>query len=197
MAVGVVDRTSEAIFNTLMTLDPSRSDRRTTTTVIGVTLLLRRSSEKVPSFLILTSRHSLSMPLKPNGPPFCAIVSLQDSSSAYKLTEVSARGKLGRHNLRIQQLGPDTVTELSSLHLSVGEQTQDLHSTLVLDHPRDYSRQLHLFLIHRDMQFLTETLRWNSTEVTKNVSSAEERRESLGGGDEGGEGGSYHGVTGR
>ncbi|WVZ11284.1 hypothetical protein V8G54_015814 [Vigna mungo] len=71
----------------------------------------------------------------------------QDSFSAYELTEVSAGGKLGRHNLRIQQLGPDTVTELSSLHLSVGEQTQDLHSTLVLDHPRGYSRQLHKCIV--------------------------------------------------
>lgn len=60
---------------------------------------------------------------------------------------MSAGGKLGRHNLHIQQLGPDTVTDLSSLHLSVGDQTQDLHSTLVLDHPRGYSRQLHKCIV--------------------------------------------------
>ncbi|KAK7367675.1 hypothetical protein VNO80_09693 [Phaseolus coccineus] len=71
----------------------------------------------------------------------------QESSSTYLLTEVSAGGKLGRHNLHIQQLGPDTVTDLSSLHLSVGDQTQDLHSTLVLDHPRGYSRQLHKCIV--------------------------------------------------
>ncbi|RDX82536.1 Protein ABCI7, chloroplastic, partial [Mucuna pruriens] len=71
----------------------------------------------------------------------------QESSSTYELTEVSTGGKLGRHNLHIQQLGPDTVTELSTLHLSVGDQTQDLHSTLVLDHPRGYSRQLHKCIV--------------------------------------------------
>ncbi|KAG4993299.1 hypothetical protein AAZX31_11G041500 [Glycine max] len=71
----------------------------------------------------------------------------QEASSTYELTEVSTGGKLGRHNLHIQQLGPDTVTELSTLHLSVADQTQDLHSTLVLDHPRGYSRQLHKCIV--------------------------------------------------
>ncbi|KAK7406374.1 hypothetical protein VNO78_07998 [Psophocarpus tetragonolobus] len=71
----------------------------------------------------------------------------QESSSTYQLTEVSTGAKLGRHNLHIQQLGPDTVTDLSTLHLSVGDQTQDLHSTLVLDHPRGYSRQLHKCIV--------------------------------------------------
>lgn len=71
----------------------------------------------------------------------------QESSSTYELTEVSTGGKLGRHNLHIKQLGPDTVTELSTLHLSVGNQTQDLHSSLVLDHPRGYSRQIHKCIV--------------------------------------------------
>lgn len=71
----------------------------------------------------------------------------QEASSTYELTEVSTGGKLGRHNLHIQQLGPDTVTELSTLHLSVCAQTQDLHSSLVLDHPRGYSRQLHKCIV--------------------------------------------------
>jgi Fe-S cluster assembly protein SufD len=72
---------------------------------------------------------------------------LQEASSTYELTEVSTGGKLGRHNLHIKQLGPDTVTELSTLHLSVGNQTQDLHSSLVLDHPRGYSRQIHKCIV--------------------------------------------------
>ncbi|MED6167704.1 hypothetical protein PIB30_005329 [Stylosanthes scabra] len=72
---------------------------------------------------------------------------LQESSSTYELTEISTGGKLGRHNLHIQQLGPDTLTELSTLHLSVDDQTQDLHSSLVLDHPRGYSRQLHKCIV--------------------------------------------------
>ncbi|KHN42614.1 Protein ABCI7, chloroplastic [Glycine soja] len=70
-----------------------------------------------------------------------------EDSITYELTEVSTGGKLGRCNLHIQQLGPDTVTELSTLHLSVVDQTQDLHSTLVLDHPRGYSRQLHKCIV--------------------------------------------------
>ena len=72
---------------------------------------------------------------------------LQESTSAYELVEISTGGKLSRHNVHIQQLGPETMTELSTLHLSVGNQTQDLHSSLVLDHPRGYSRQLHKCIV--------------------------------------------------
>ncbi|KDP20142.1 hypothetical protein JCGZ_05911 [Jatropha curcas] len=71
----------------------------------------------------------------------------QKSSSTYELVEVSTGGKLSRHNLHVQQLGPDTSTELSTFHLSVDGQTQDLHSRLVLDHPRAYSRQLHKCIV--------------------------------------------------
>ncbi|KAJ0112850.1 hypothetical protein Patl1_03464 [Pistacia atlantica] len=71
----------------------------------------------------------------------------QESSSTYELVEVSTGGKLSRHNVHVQQLGPETVTELSTFHLSVTEQTQDLHSSLVFDHPRGYSRQLHKCIV--------------------------------------------------
>nr|DAD34940.1 TPA_asm: hypothetical protein HUJ06_005580 [Nelumbo nucifera] len=71
----------------------------------------------------------------------------QESSSNYELVEISAGGKLSRHNLHVQQVGPDTITELSAFHLSVSDQTQDLHSRLVLDHPRGYSRQLHKSIV--------------------------------------------------
>ncbi|KAG6571839.1 Protein ABCI7, chloroplastic, partial [Cucurbita argyrosperma subsp. argyrosperma] len=71
----------------------------------------------------------------------------QESTSAYELVEISTGGRLSRHNVHIQQLGPETTTELSTLHLSVGNQTQDLHSSLVLDHPRGYSRQLHKCIV--------------------------------------------------
>ncbi|KAL5550913.1 hypothetical protein UlMin_001089 [Ulmus minor] len=71
----------------------------------------------------------------------------QESTSTYELVEVSTGGKLSRHNVHIKQLGPETATELSTLHLSVGDQTQDLHSSLVLDHPRGYSRQLHKCIV--------------------------------------------------
>ncbi|GMH23362.1 hypothetical protein Nepgr_025205 [Nepenthes gracilis] len=71
----------------------------------------------------------------------------QESDSTYKLVEVSSGGKLSRHNVHVQQAGPDTVTELSTLHLSISDQTQDLHSKLILDHPRGYSRQLHKCIV--------------------------------------------------
>ncbi|XP_050238538.1 protein ABCI7, chloroplastic [Mercurialis annua] len=71
----------------------------------------------------------------------------QKSASTYALAEVSTGGKLSRHNLHVQQLGPDTATEVSTFHLCVGAQTQDLHSRLVFDHPRAYSRQLHKCIV--------------------------------------------------
>lgn len=71
----------------------------------------------------------------------------QESTSNYELIEVSTGGKLSRHNVHVQQQGPDTVTELSTFHLSTGSQTQDLHSKLVLDHPRGVSRQLHKCIV--------------------------------------------------
>ncbi|KAA8522072.1 hypothetical protein F0562_012614 [Nyssa sinensis] len=71
----------------------------------------------------------------------------QESASTYELIEVSTGGKLSRHNVHVQQAGPDTVTELSTFHLSFSDQTQDLHSRLVLDHPRGFSRQLHKCIV--------------------------------------------------
>ncbi|XP_015880100.3 protein ABCI7, chloroplastic [Ziziphus jujuba] len=75
----------------------------------------------------------------------------QESNSTYELVEVSTGGRLSRHNLHITQLGPDTVTELSTFHLAVSDQTQDLHSKLVLDHPRGYSRQLHKCIVSHSL----------------------------------------------
>lgn len=72
---------------------------------------------------------------------------MQESTSTYKLIEVSTGGKLSRHNFHMQQVGPDTVTELSTFHLSITDQTQDLHSKLILDHPRGITRQLHKCII--------------------------------------------------
>lgn len=71
----------------------------------------------------------------------------QESASTYKLVELSSGGKLSRHNLHVQQVGPNTVTELSTLHLAINDQTQDLHSRLILDHPRGYSNQLHKCIV--------------------------------------------------
>lgn len=71
----------------------------------------------------------------------------QESTSKYEHIEVSTGGKLSRHNIHIQQVGPDTVTELSTFHMCVADQTQDLHSRLVLDHPRGVSQQIHKCIV--------------------------------------------------
>ncbi|XP_027084634.1 protein ABCI7, chloroplastic-like [Coffea arabica] len=71
----------------------------------------------------------------------------QESASTYELIELSTGGKLSRHNVHVQQYGPETSTELSTFHLSFGAQMQDLHSRLILDHPRGFSRQLHKCIV--------------------------------------------------
>ncbi|GAY66878.1 hypothetical protein CUMW_252360 [Citrus unshiu] len=90
-------------------------------------------------FLCLVAVRSLVHPIKR--------VDRSETASGYELVEVSTGGKLSRHNVHVQQLGPDTETELSSFHLLVSDQTQDLHSRLVLDHPRGYCRQLHKCIV--------------------------------------------------
>ncbi|CAN8290298.1 unnamed protein product [Cochlearia groenlandica] len=71
----------------------------------------------------------------------------QEAESEYELVEVSTGGRLGRHNVHVQQLGPDTNTELTTFHMCVNEQTLDLHSRIVLDHPRGSSSQLHKCIV--------------------------------------------------
>ncbi|PKA55756.1 Protein ABCI7, chloroplastic [Apostasia shenzhenica] len=71
----------------------------------------------------------------------------QGKCSSYELIELSTGAKLSRHSLHVQQLGPDTTTELSAFHVSRNDQIQDLHSRLILDHPRGYSRQLHKCIV--------------------------------------------------
>ncbi|XP_051137361.1 protein ABCI7, chloroplastic [Andrographis paniculata] len=71
----------------------------------------------------------------------------QESSSVYQQIELSTGAKLNRHNVHVQQVGPDTLTELSTFHLSSGDQLQDLHSKLILNHPRGVSRQIHKCIV--------------------------------------------------
>jgi hypothetical protein len=49
----------------------------------------------------------------------------------YEFVEVSTGAKLNRHNLHIEQLGPDTETELSTLHLT--SQNKQIHDLLQTD----------------------------------------------------------------
>lgn len=73
----------------------------------------------------------------------------QEKCSSYELTEINTGGKLSRHNLHVQQLGSDTTTKLAAFHIAQSDQIQDLHSRLVLDHPRGYSRQLHKCIVSK------------------------------------------------
>lgn len=72
---------------------------------------------------------------------------LQAEGSTYKLVEAGVGGRLSRHNLQIIQVGPDTQTEFSTFQLAGKHQLQDLHSRLVLSHPRGVSRQLHKCIV--------------------------------------------------
>ncbi|KAI3974986.1 hypothetical protein MKX01_005097 [Papaver californicum] len=62
----------------------------------------------------------------------------QESSSTYEFVEVSSGGKLSRHNLHIQSVGPDTSTEVSTFHTYVN---------LILDHPRGFARHRHKCIV--------------------------------------------------
>lgn len=66
----------------------------------------------------------------------------QKEHSRYQLVEAGLGSKLSRHNLHIQQLGPDTQTKVSTFLLAGQNQLQDLHSKLILSHPRGFGRQL-------------------------------------------------------
>ncbi|XP_040376117.1 protein ABCI7, chloroplastic [Oryza brachyantha] len=68
----------------------------------------------------------------------------QNTSSHYEFVEASIGARLNRHNLHIQQLGPETNTQLSTFHFSwQDKQIHDLHSKLILDHPRGRSHHIH------------------------------------------------------
>ncbi len=67
----------------------------------------------------------------------------QGEGSTYELVEVRVGGGLSRHDLSIQQGGPDTITRLRHFLLAGAGQLQDLHSKLGLHHPRGEADQLH------------------------------------------------------
>eukprot|EP00250_Pteridium_aquilinum_P005494 c15579_g1_i1 orf=535-2178(-) len=71
----------------------------------------------------------------------------QKQSSSYELVEAGIGSKLSRHNVHIQQLGPDTVTKMASFLLAGQGQLQDLHSRLILSHPRGFARQVHKCIV--------------------------------------------------
>ena len=72
---------------------------------------------------------------------------LQAEGSTFKMVEVSVGGSLARHDLGITQVGPETTTTMRHFLLAGGNQLQDLHSRLVLDHPRGEANQLHKCIV--------------------------------------------------
>eukprot|EP00850_Spirogloea_muscicola_P000083 SM000001S04485 [mRNA] locus=s1:469996:472250:- [translate_table: standard] len=76
-----------------------------------------------------------------------AWAAVQAEGSHYSVVEAGVGGRLARHQLNIAQAGPDTLTELDAFFLAGRAQLHDLHSSLVLDHPRGRSRQLHKCIV--------------------------------------------------
>ncbi|GJP31760.1 hypothetical protein CLOM_g14968 [Closterium sp. NIES-68] len=71
----------------------------------------------------------------------------QEESSRYSLVEAQLGAALSRHNLKMQQLGRQTETNVDTFALAGGRQVQDLHSSLVLDFPGGVTRQLHKCIV--------------------------------------------------
>eukprot|EP00270_Netrium_digitus_P010931 TRINITY_DN3430_c0_g1_i1.p1 TRINITY_DN3430_c0_g1~~TRINITY_DN3430_c0_g1_i1.p1 ORF type:complete len:587 (-),score=137.33 TRINITY_DN3430_c0_g1_i1:159-1889(-) len=72
---------------------------------------------------------------------------VQEEGSHYILVEAELGARLSRHNWRMEQAGPDTQTEISTFCLAGARQLQDLHSSILLEHPRGQTRQLHKCIV--------------------------------------------------
>lgn len=71
----------------------------------------------------------------------------QAEGSSYSLVEARVGGGLTRHDVGVAQAGPDTTTRMRHFLLAGASQLQDLHSKLVLDHPRGEADQLHKCIV--------------------------------------------------
>ncbi|KAG1680407.1 hypothetical protein FOA52_015498 [Chlamydomonas sp. UWO 241] len=71
----------------------------------------------------------------------------QAASSTYTLNEARVGGALSRHDLGVEQVGEDTHTDMRHFIIAGAGQTHDLHSKLVLDHPRGVASQLHKCIV--------------------------------------------------
>lgn len=83
----------------------------------------------------------------PGSVHFKASLVSQAEGSSYSLVEARVGGGLSRHDLGISQGGPETVTRMRHFLLAGEGQLQDLHSKLVLDHPRGEADQLHKCIV--------------------------------------------------
>jgi Fe-S cluster assembly protein SufD len=71
----------------------------------------------------------------------------QAEGSSYSLVEARVGGGLSRHDVGVAQGGPETETRMRHFLLAGASQLQDLHSKLVLDHPRGEADQLHKCIV--------------------------------------------------
>ena len=71
----------------------------------------------------------------------------QNESSAYEINEVNVGAKLHRHDLRVKQLGKKTDTKLNCFNLAGAKQTQDLHSSIILDFEEGTTDQRHRCIV--------------------------------------------------
>ncbi|KAK9861536.1 hypothetical protein WJX84_012155 [Apatococcus fuscideae] len=71
----------------------------------------------------------------------------QAARSHYALTEASLGGTLTRHDVVINQMGPETETIMRNLQVCGERQVHDLHSSLRLDHPAGSAKQLHKCIV--------------------------------------------------
>lgn len=71
----------------------------------------------------------------------------QAKNSQYQLTEVSLGGGLARHDVGVEQVGPETSTRMHHFLLCGSNQLHDLHTKLVLDHPHGQADQLHKCIV--------------------------------------------------
>ncbi|NJN75158.1 MAG: Fe-S cluster assembly protein SufD [Synechococcaceae cyanobacterium RL_1_2] len=74
-----------------------------------------------------------------------AIVQHQDSR--YTMVEISLGAKLARHNINLDQLGPNTESTLNGLSITGAAQVNDLHSQINLNHINGTVDQLHKCIV--------------------------------------------------
>merc|ERR1712014_234551 len=71
----------------------------------------------------------------------------QMEKSQYSCTEIRIGGGTNRHDLILNQLGPNTSTNMKHFILASENQTQDLHSKVTLDFPKGSLSQLHKCIV--------------------------------------------------
>ena len=92
-------------------------------------------------------RHGYVQRESPGSVHFKATLVDQGEGSAYSLVEARVGGGLSRHDVGVDQDGAETSTRMRHFLLAGVSQLQDLHTKLVLDHPRGEANQLHKCIV--------------------------------------------------